>query len=84
MFWNTGIIFGNAQKILKEIQFFQGDIFNICQTILNNNFENFADLYSNCPTLSFDKAILEKTKNATTITVDCGWSDISKNSKNVL
>ena len=80
--WNSGIFMFKATQILKEFKKYSPTILNLCKASLDNaqkdlDFLRLNKIYfSNCPNISFDKAIMEKTNFGSIIKLDAGWSDI--------
>ncbi len=79
--WNSGIFFFKASIFLKELREKSPEIFSICKKSISNkiidlDFERInKDLFSNCPTLSIDKGIMEKTDLGLVVPLNIGWSD---------
>tara|TARA_B100000073_G_scaffold346278_1_gene357308 strand:- start:4235 stop:5674 length:1440 start_codon:yes stop_codon:yes gene_type:complete len=80
--WNSGIFLFNAQSVLKEIDYFCPEIFNLCKkSLLNKEFDlGFQRLdkksFNLCKSISFDKAIMEKTNLGIVFPLNAGWNDI--------
>ncbi len=80
--WNSGIFMFKAKDLLKEIERFSPEILNKCKLSLkeSTNDLDFQRLnkaaFEECPSASFDIAIMEKTNKGIVIPLDCGWSDI--------
>jgi len=80
--WNSGIFLFKASCIIEEIKKFQPKIFKLCEKafLKNDDIFNFQridrDLFENCPDLSIDIAVMEKTSLGTVLSLDVGWSDI--------
>lgn len=79
--WNSGMFLWSLPTILKSfnkhasdvIQFFETDE-DVYGTSKEKDFIN--TVYSKCPSISIDYAILEKAENVSVINTDIGWSDI--------
>ncbi len=80
--WNSGIFFFKANSILKEIEQFAPNIKNICNSSLNKSsfdldFQRLdKDSFFDCPNVSVDVSVMEKTDNAFVFPLNAGWSDI--------
>ena len=66
-FWNSGIFLFRANDILREINFFEPNIFENCQKALKKSkldldFQRIENKHlSNCKNISLDVAVMEKT-----------------------
>ena len=80
--WNSGIFLFRAKDVIKEIERFQPRIIESCKkAILNSNFDlDFQrienDAFQECPDISLDNAVFEKTEKAVVIPLNSGWSDL--------
>ena len=68
--WNSGMFIATADTLIKSFEKFSPDI------LLPLQKEVTPAIYRNLPTISFDKAIMEKTEKAAVLQCDIGWSDI--------
>ena len=81
-FWNSGIFLSKASLIIREIKNYSPDIYEACLKTLKSskNDLNFFRLdkncFSECPNISFDVAVMEKTKLGCVIPMNVGWSDV--------
>ncbi len=80
--WNSGMFVFKANLILDELKKFAPNILKNCRQCL---FESKNDLdfmrlnretFMKCEDISIDYAVLEKTKKAFVLPLDCGWDDI--------
>lgn len=79
--WNSGIYICKASSILKSIQNFIPEVYELLGNIndawniskVNNSLRK---LYSRFPSISIDKGVIEKSKNLYTVPCDIGWDDI--------
>ena len=80
--WNSGIFMFKAKIIIKEIKNLCPDIFKVCEKTF---YESKKDLdfqrlneesFKNCPNISIDNAVMEKTNKAIVLPLDAQWSDI--------
>ncbi len=81
-FWNSGIFLVKARFILSEIQRLDPSIHQAClkawaRRDISGDFETVdEEAFSSCPSESLDYAVMEKTKFAQMIPMDCEWSDL--------
>lgn len=80
--WNSGMFVFRADRYLEELAALQPDMAARCAEAVE---QAEADLdflrleagpFEACPSLSIDYAVMEHTKQAATIPVDIGWSDV--------
>jgi len=80
--WNSGIFLFKVSTLLDEMQLFQPDILSVCTKALTNSKTDLDFIrrdrttFEQCPSLSIDYAVMEKTENASVLCVDVGWSDL--------
>ncbi len=80
--WNSGIFLFKASTLLKEVKSLSPNILDKCRKSINKglfdlNFQRLNEkIFRNIPNISFDVAIMEKTKLGTIVPLDAGWSDI--------
>ena len=80
--WNSGMFLFKASVLLKEIKINNLDIYELCRKSLSNrlldlDFQRIEkEVFSLCPNISFDKAIMEKTNLGIVLPLEVGWSDI--------
>ena len=80
--WNSGIFLFKAKNILKELDLYEPDIIKFCKLSLQKNLFDLdfqrldKEHFKQCPDLSIDVAIMEKTKNAYVLALEAGWSDV--------
>ena len=82
IFWNSGIFFGNASKILKSINIYSKEIFIPCDNIWNNR-KNESELLikkddsKNVISKSIDYSVIEKEESLGLIELaEVEWSDL--------
>ena len=81
-FWNSGIFLFKAKSIINELEKFEPELLNYCKLAILNSKKDLDFLrldknhFSNCPNLSIDNAVMEKTQKATVIELDAGWNDL--------
>lgn len=81
-YWNSGIFIFKARRYLAELKQFRPDIFTVCeqaskQISIDADFIRIdKDTFSTCPEASIDYAVMEHTKDAVVVPMDCEWNDI--------
>ncbi len=81
-YWNSGIFMFKAQRYLDELAEYRPDILERCQSSMANTCKDSdfirpdADTFKECPEDSIDYAVMEKTREAVVLPIDCGWSDV--------
>ncbi|WP_456465234.1 mannose-1-phosphate guanylyltransferase/mannose-6-phosphate isomerase [Persephonella sp.] len=68
-YWNSGVFAFTIGAILKEFEKNAKEIFHF---IKKGTFDSFKEL----PEVSFDYAVMEKTKNAVMVPLNVRWSDV--------
>lgn len=80
--WNSGIFMFKAKVILSELEKYNPNLIRDCQKSLKPNlidldFQRLDNkFFSQCPNISIDVAVMEKTNLGTVLPLDVGWSDI--------
>ena len=80
--WNSGIFLFKTSVIINELNQYAPEILNICQKSLDNSINDLdflrvnKKIFQTCPSISFDIAVMERTKNATVVRLDAGWNDV--------
>ena len=80
--WNSGIFAFRAGIIIEEIKKYAPDIYSACQkTIKKSHYDlDFIrlekDSFKECPNISIDLAVMEKTNKGIVLPLNVGWSDI--------
>ena len=81
-FWNSGMFMFKASVFLKELKQHRLDIYNACQSAMNNTTSDLDFIridktaFELCPDDSIDYAVMEKTSHAMVVPMDANWSDI--------
>lgn len=70
--WNCGLAAFEVEKFWQELQEHCPEIYQLCQT----PYPEFFNKFSKMPNISLDYAILEKSKNISTIPLKLFWSDV--------
>ena len=80
--WNSGIFMFKAKTIIEEIQKYSPNTYNSCLEAIEKSKSDldFQRLdkksFKNCPNISIDIAVMEKTSKGIVIPLDAKWSDI--------
>jgi len=80
--WNSGIFMFRASVYRDELAAYQPELLKHCRAALDGGSQDpdfirpQTDLFSLCPDISIDYAIMEKTGNACVVAMDAGWNDI--------
>lgn len=74
--FNSGIFLLNNKRIIDIIKCEQKDIYDICNKSLNTKTYKISDEFVNCPSISFDYAIMEKSLSVIVKEANFKWSDI--------
>ena len=81
-YWNSGMFVFTASKYLKELERHRPDILDASGRAWKARQQDldFCRLgeqeFASCPSESIDYAVMEKTREATVVQADIGWSDI--------
>ena len=79
--WNSGMFMWSADVIVDEIRTYNPEIADIMDRILPTMFtgeeqNTVNDLFPQCPKISIDYAVMEKTDKACVMPAEYGWSDL--------
>lgn len=80
--WNSGIFLFKAKAIIGELQRLAPKVYFPCETAIRKatkdlDFQRLDEkVMKDCPSISIDVAIMEKTKLGSVIPLDAEWSDI--------
>ena len=81
-FWNSGMFVFQAERYLAELKAFAPDILEACQKAIQAATTDLDFVrveraaFEKCRSQSIDYAVMEKTKDALVLPLDCGWSDV--------
>ena len=81
-YWNSGTFLFRASAYLKELKKYDPGIFEICLASMMDakndlDFLRVSDeLFTKCPAISIDYAVLEHTEEAVVVPMNAGWSDL--------
>ena len=80
--WNSGMFLFKASVFLKELQKFSPEVIKSCKKALKEkhldmDFQRLdKEAFKDCPSISIDVAVMEKTKVGCVLPLNVGWSDI--------
>mgnify|MGYP001203076731 CR=1 FL=1 len=80
--WNSGMFMFKASKILEELKNFAPEIISYSKKAFEKNnidleFKRInKEFFKDCPNISIDVAVMEKTKLASVVPLDAGWTDV--------
>ena len=80
--WNSGIFLFKASSIINQIKKYSPEILEICLSSIKDqrydlDFQRIdKKIFINCPNISIDISVMEKTKEGIVIPLNAGWSDI--------
>ena len=80
--WNSGMFLFKASVFLNELQKYSPEVLTSCTKALKEknldlDFQRIdKDAFSNCPDISIDVAVMEKTKVGYVLPLNVGWSDV--------
>ena len=81
-FWNSGMFLFRASRFIEELKTHRPDILSACERAMAHaaNDVDFVrpdkTAFLGCPDDSIDYAVMEKTRHAVVVPLDCGWSDV--------
>ena len=81
-FWNSGIFLFKASVILEQIKKFNPEIVELCKKSLEKNiidldFQRIDEKhFKQCPNISIDICVMEKTNLGTVLPLKTDWSDL--------
>jgi mannose-1-phosphate guanylyltransferase/mannose-6-phosphate isomerase len=81
-FWNSGIFIFQTKSILKELEKYAEEIFNIVTESVNNSIQDLdfirldEESFNSINSESIDYAVMEKSNNAIVIPLDVNWNDL--------
>ena len=80
-FWNAGIFIWNVNTIINAFRIYQPEIAEIFTAMMpyyytENEQQEIAALFPECPNISVDYAILEHSDEIYVFPADFGWSDL--------
>ncbi|HEX5624739.1 MAG TPA: mannose-1-phosphate guanylyltransferase [Saprospiraceae bacterium] len=72
--WNSGMFLWTCKTILREIERYEPEMYRLFDR--QDVATSVSEIYTACPSISIDYAVMEKSKHAVVRTVDFGWSDL--------
>ena len=80
--WNSGMFVFKAKTIIEELKKLAPDVYSSCEKAIKNSKKDLDFLRLDettmlqCPAVSIDVAIMEKTKIGSVVPLDAEWSDL--------
>ena len=80
--WNSGMFIFKASNLISELKKFSPEVLNCCKESINKEKKDLdfqrldIDSFKNCPSISIDVAVMEKTKIGSVVPLNAGWSDV--------
>ncbi|MCX7862418.1 MAG: mannose-1-phosphate guanylyltransferase [Bacteroidales bacterium] len=77
--WNSGIFLWNINSIRSAFEKYMPEVYHLFKEfVLHPHYDEkkLSYIYSECPNISIDYAIMEKADNVYVIKADFGWSDL--------
>ncbi len=80
--WNAGLFMARADVLVRELEAHAPQVLAACRESLKQAYRDLDFLrlgrapFENCPSISIDYALLEKTALAAVVPVEMGWSDV--------
>lgn len=80
--WNAGVVLARADRLIAEAERFRPDILAAVRAALAAGERRglvitpLAELFAACPAEALDRAVLERTDQASVVALDGGWSDV--------
>ncbi|KUJ82444.1 mannose-1-phosphate guanylyltransferase/mannose-6-phosphate isomerase [Microbulbifer flavimaris] len=81
-YWNSGMFLFRASRYLEELKAHRPDMLAACEKAMSGAAVDIdfvrpaAESFLACPDDSIDYAVMEKTRDAVVVPMDCGWSDV--------
>ena len=81
-FWNSGMFLFRASRFIEELKTHRPDILSACERAMSaaaidvDFVRPDKAAFLSCPEESIDYAVMEKTRHAVVVPLDCGWSDV--------
>ena len=80
--WNSGMFLFRASIFLKELEKYSPQVIKSCKKALKENLLDMdfqrldKEAFKDCPNISIDYAVMEKTKLGVVLPLNVGWSDV--------
>ncbi|MCK7598399.1 mannose-1-phosphate guanylyltransferase/mannose-6-phosphate isomerase [Microbulbifer sp. CAU 1566] len=81
-YWNSGMFLFRASRYIEELRQFRPDILSACEAAIQGASIDVdfvrpnKDAFLACEDESIDYAVMEHTRDAVVVPMDCGWSDV--------
>ena len=81
-YWNSGMFLFGARRYLEELRRFRPEIITSVEAAILNGTRDLDFLrldegaFARCPAESVDYAVMERTRDASVVAADIGWSDV--------
>jgi mannose-1-phosphate guanylyltransferase/mannose-6-phosphate isomerase len=81
-FWNSGMFMVKASTLLEEVERYCPEVLRYARQALMQGCKDLdfirldAESFAQCPSISIDYAIMEKTDRAVVVPLDAGWNDV--------
>jgi mannose-1-phosphate guanylyltransferase/mannose-6-phosphate isomerase len=81
-FWNSGMFMVKASTLLEEVERYCPEVLRYARQALMQGCKDLdfirldAESFAQCPSISIDYAIMEKTDRAVVVPLDAGWNDL--------
>lgn len=77
-FWNAGIFVAKVSVLLKELETYCPEITSLLENvqITENSPSIEYNIFEKMQDISFDYAVMEKSKKTALVPLDCGWHDL--------
>ncbi len=80
--WNAGLFIARADVLVREMEAHAPQVLAACRESLKQAYRDLdflrlgREAFEDCPSISIDYALLEKTSLAAVVPVEMGWSDV--------
>ncbi|MBA5764362.1 mannose-1-phosphate guanylyltransferase/mannose-6-phosphate isomerase [Vibrio sp. 404] len=81
-YWNSGMFLFKASVVLHELKTHSPEVIDYCRTAINSKYKDLDfyriddTVFSRCPDISIDYAVMEKTQDAVIVPLGAGWNDV--------
>jgi mannose-1-phosphate guanylyltransferase/mannose-6-phosphate isomerase len=81
-YWNSGMFLFGARRYLEELRKFRPDILASVEAAVAKATRDLdflrldSEAFARCPSESVDYAVMERTRSASMVAADFGWSDV--------
>ncbi|MFM7784759.1 MAG: mannose-1-phosphate guanylyltransferase/mannose-6-phosphate isomerase, partial [Gammaproteobacteria bacterium] len=80
--WNSGMFLFRADRYLQELGEHAPEMLAVCRRAYEAAADDLdfvripKDIFKDCPSDSIDYAVMERTRSAAVLPLDCGWNDV--------